>query len=95
MKKDKMKNISFFLKKLWPFSTLLRIKYGGETMEKAKLRRLFDFQKFEGNQALKFAIESTRSMLNEKSDKEELSYEQLEMLSAAGIVESELPKNKE
>ena len=53
-------------------------------MKDRKLKQLFDFQKFEGNAALKFAIESTRSLINEKNQKDELSFNELEMLSAAG-----------
>lgn len=87
MKKDK-KN----MKKNWLFSMLDRIKYRGDNMKDMKLRQLFDFQKFEGNQALKFAIDSTRKI--EKSHVQELSNDQLEMLSAAGVVESNLHKDK-
>lgn len=53
-------------------------------MKDRKLKQLFDFQKFEGNPALKFAIESTRSFINSSSQAEELSMNDLEMLSAAG-----------
>ena len=53
-------------------------------MKDRKLKQLFDFQKFEGNAALKFAIESTRGFINSASQAQELSTNELEMLSAAG-----------
>ena len=80
------------MKKFWPLSIFARIKYRGDDMKGKKLRQLFDFQKFEGNQALKFAINSTRKI--EKSHGQELSNDQLEMLSAAGVIEGNLHKEK-
>ena len=53
-------------------------------MKKNKLMQLFDFQKFERNPSLAFAIESTKAYIDSKAQKKELSLDELEMLSAAG-----------
>lgn len=56
-------------------------------MKDKKLRQLFDYQKFEKNSALDFAIQSARSFIKsqEKAGATELSSDELDMLSAAGI----------
>jgi hypothetical protein len=54
-------------------------------MKDTKLKQLFNFQKFEGNESLKFAIESTRNLDNEQTASKELSENELEQLNAAGI----------
>lgn len=51
-----------------------------------KLKRLFDFQKFEKNEKLSALIEETQ-----KRYAEELSEEDLEQISAAGDIASLLP----
>ena len=64
-------------------------------MNDKKLRRLFDFQKFEGNSAMNFAIQSARSYIaslqNSTSENAfELNEDELDMVNAAGVVDSAL-----
>lgn len=55
-------------------------------MKDKNLKRLFDYQKFEGNSAVNFAIQSARDYIDSLSNSVmELSDEELEMVSAAGI----------
>ena len=55
-------------------------------MKDKKLRQLFDYQKFEKNSAMDFAIQSARSFINaqERMGVSELSSDDLDMLNAAG-----------
>lgn len=54
-------------------------------MNDKKLKRLFDFQKFDQNPSLGFAIQSSRSYIASLSSKfEELSDNELDMVNAAG-----------
>ena len=54
-------------------------------MKDKKLRQLFDYQKFENNSAMNFAIQSARNFINsqESSGMVELG-DELDMLNAAG-----------
>ncbi|MDY6396618.1 MAG: hypothetical protein SPL22_02720 [Treponema sp.] len=66
-------------------------------MNDKKLKRLFDFQKFEGNSAMNFAIQSARSYIaslqNSTSENAfELNEDELDMVNAAGVVDSALPR---
>lgn len=60
-------------------------------MNDRKLKQLFDFQKFEKNSSLEFAIQSAhafvegQSKLNSQSGAVELFDDDLDKLSAAGI----------
>lgn len=56
-----------------------------------KLFRLFDYQKFEGNEALRQIINSTHARCQARS----LSMEDMEWVNAAGQQPVELPKNEE
>jgi hypothetical protein len=47
-----------------------------------KLRGLFDYQKFEGNKSLQGVIDSVHSRYQTR----ELSFEDMEQISAAGLV---------
>ena len=58
-------------------------------MEK-KLFRLFDYQKFEGNQELRQIIDSTHARCRAKA----LSLDDMEWVNAAGQPEA-LPRNEE
>ena len=63
-------------------------------MNDKKLKRLFDYQKFEGNSAMNFAIQSARSYINSLgSGAMELNDSELDMVNAAGVVDSLPPKN--
>ena len=55
-------------------------------MKDKKLRQLFDYQKFENNSAMNFAIQSARNFINsqERAGVSELSSDELDMLNAAG-----------
>lgn len=58
-------------------------------MNDKKLKRLFDYQKFEGNSAMNFAIQSARSYINSLgSGAVELSDSELDMVNAAGVTDS-------
>ncbi len=60
-------------------------------MNDSKLKRLFDFQKFEGNSAMNFAIQSARSYIDSLQDSAttfQLNDEELEMVNAAGLIEA-------
>ena len=58
-------------------------------MNDKKLKRLFDYQKFEGNSAMNFAIQSARSYIDSLgSGAMELNDSELDMVNAAGIVDS-------
>ncbi len=66
-------------------------------MNDKKLKRLFDFQRFEGNSAMNFAIQSARSYIdslqNSMSENAfELNEDELEMVNAAGVVDSVFPR---
>ncbi len=66
-------------------------------MNDKKLKRLFDFQKFEGNSAMNFAIKSARSYIDSIQDSPnafELNDEELEMVNAAGLIEAISNKKK-
>ena len=54
----------------------------------SKLRKLFDFQKFEGNPALQEVIDATHS----RYAVQELSLDELEWVAAAGVPQSNLSK---
>lgn len=55
-------------------------------MKDKNLKTLFDYQKFEGNSAMNFAIQSARDYIDSLSNTVmELSEDELEMVSAAGI----------
>ena len=55
-------------------------------MKDKNLKSLFDYQKFEGNSAMNFAIQSARDYIDSLSNTVmELSEDELEMVSAAGI----------
>ena len=61
-------------------------------MNDKKLKRLFDYQKFEGNSAMSFAIQSARSYIDSLgSGAMELNDSELDMVNAAGVVDSPLP----
>ncbi|MBB5227183.1 hypothetical protein [Treponema ruminis] len=67
-------------------------------MNDKNLKRLFDFQKFEGNSAMDFAIQSARSYIsslqNSVSENAfELNEDELDMVNAAGLVDSGLPRS--
>lgn len=56
-------------------------------MKESKLKKLMDYQKFEHNAAMDFAIKSARSYISSLSKSaymEELSDSDLDMLNAAG-----------
>lgn len=55
-------------------------------MKDKKLRQLFDYQKFEKNSAMDFAIQSARNFINsqERAVVTELSSDELDLLNAAG-----------
>ena len=55
-------------------------------MKDKKLRQIFDYQKFEKNSAMDFAIQSARNFINsqERAGVSELSSDELDMLNAAG-----------
>ena len=55
-------------------------------MKDKKLRQLFDYQKFEKNSAMDFAIQSARNFIKsqEMAGVTELSSDELDMLNAAG-----------
>lgn len=55
-------------------------------MKDKKLRQLFDYQKFEKNSAMDFAIQSARNFINAQAaaGATELSSDELDMLNAAG-----------
>ncbi len=54
-------------------------------MKDKKLRQLFDYQKFEKNSAMDFAIQSARNFINAQAavGATELSSDELDMLNAA------------
>ena len=64
-------------------------------MNDKKLKRLFDYQKFEGNSAMNFAIQSARSYINSLgSGAVELSDSDLDMVNAAGVINpASVPKD--
>ena len=55
-------------------------------MKDKKLRQLFDYQKFENNSSMNFAIQSARNFINAQvaAGATELSSDELDMLNAAG-----------
>ena len=55
-------------------------------MKDKKLRQPFDYQKFENNSAMNFAIQSARNFINAQAaaGATELSSDELDMLNAAG-----------
>ncbi len=57
----------------------------------SKLRKLFDFQKFDGNAELQSIINSTHSRYATR----ELSMEDMEMVNAAGVPNSSMRKIKQ
>ena len=62
-------------------------------MSDKKLKRLFDYQKFEGNSAMNFAIQSARSYIDSLQNTAsmfELDDEELDMVNAAGVLEQRL-----
>ena len=66
-------------------------------MNDKKLKRLFDYQKFEGNSAMNFAIQSARSYIDSLQSNPstfELNDEELEMVNAAGLIEAINNKKK-
>lgn len=66
-------------------------------MNDKKLKRLFDYQKFEGNSAMNFAIQSARSYIDSLQSNPstfELNDEELEMVNAAGLIEAISNKKK-
>lgn len=66
-------------------------------MNDKKLKRLFDYQKFEGNSAMNFAIQSARSYIDSLQANPstfELNDEELEMVNAAGLIEAINNKKK-
>lgn len=65
-------------------------------MNDKRLKQLFDYQKFEGNAAMNFAIQSARSYISSLKNAPsvmELDDEDLDMVSAAGVVENPILKN--
>ena len=56
-------------------------------MNDRKLKQLFDFQKFEGNSTLNFAISSARGYIASLQSQgfDELSDDELDMVNAAGV----------
>ena len=69
----------------------------GDIMNDKKLKRLFDYQKFEGNSAMNFAIQSARSYIDSLQSNPstfELNDEELEMVNAAGLIEAISNKKK-
>lgn len=64
-------------------------------MNEKKLKLLFDFHKFEGNAAINFAIQSARSYITSLHGSSvsafELNDDQLDMVSAAGLVDTNTP----
>ena len=66
-------------------------------MNDKKLKRLFDYQKFEGNSAMNFAIQSARSYIDSLGNGAmELNDSELDMVNAAGISETApTPKDDE
>ncbi|MBR4600392.1 MAG: hypothetical protein IKO39_10140 [Treponema sp.] len=66
-------------------------------MNDKKLKRLFDYQKFEGNSVMNFAIQSARSYIDSLQSNPstfELNDEELEMVNAAGLIEAISNKKK-
>lgn len=60
-------------------------------MNDKKLKRLFDYQRFEGNSAMNFAIQSVRSYVKSvNSETFALTDDELDMVNAAGPVDSGL-----
>ena len=69
----------------------------GDIMNDKKLKRLFDYQKFEGNSAMNFAIQSARSYIDSLQSNPstfELNDEELDMVNAAGLIEAISNKKK-
>ncbi len=69
----------------------------GDIMNDKKLKRLFDYQKFEGNSVMNFAIQSARSYIDSLQSNPstfELNDEELEMVNAAGLIEAISNKKK-
>lgn len=56
-------------------------------MKDTRLKQLFDFQKFAGNSAMGFAIQSAHSYIDSLQARgfEELSEDELDMVNAAGV----------
>ena len=56
-------------------------------MKDTRLKQLFDFQKFAGNSAMGFAIQSAHSYIDSLKAHgfEELSEDELDMVNAAGL----------
>ncbi len=57
-------------------------------MKDKKLKQLFDYQKFEGNLTLNFAIQSAHDYVDSLKDSDtvmELDDDELDMINAAGI----------
>ena len=69
----------------------------GDIMNDKKLKRLFDYQKFEGNSVMNFAIQSARSYIDSLQSNPstfKLNDEELEMVNAAGLIEAISNKKK-
>ena len=64
-------------------------------MKDTKLKQLFDFQKFEENPAMGFAIQSAHSYIDSLKARgfEELSEDELDMVNAAGVDSGNAKKN--
>lgn len=64
-------------------------------MKDKKLKQLFDFQKFEGNSAMNFAIQSARNYIDSLKDVPtvmQLEDSELDMVNAAGVPGNNLLK---
>ena len=66
-------------------------------MKDSKLRRLMDFQKIENNPSLDFTIQTAHSFIDtlQVKGKKELSENELDMVSAAGVPEDNFRKNND
>lgn len=65
-------------------------------MKDKKLKQLFDYQRFEGNSAMNFAIQSARSYIDSLKDIPtviQLEEDELDMVNAAGVPGNNMPKD--
>ncbi len=64
-------------------------------MNDKKLRQLFDYQKFENNAALNFAIQSARQYVSKQSSASSVVElgDELDMLNAAGTTPARVDKD--
>ena len=59
-----------------------------------KLKKLFDYQKFENNSGLQRLIDDVHGKYGIKNDMRELSMDELDILAAAGVPHEEKEKKR-